>query len=294
MEWIGLTVFAALMQTIRTAGQKALGATLSPITNTFVRYSYGLPWAIAYVVIVSLMTDSTVQISREFLIYCCIAGISQIIATVLLIYLLGEKHFAIGTVFSKTEVMLTAIIGALYFSEQYSMYSWLGIGVCTLCVFYFNRGGSGVPFWHLLMRKHAWLGICSGFGFVLTAIYLRQACLALGGEPMLSAAVCLVVVVSFQSLFMLGYVLLRERRQLVVLQQNQAMACFIGITSLLGSVGWFSALSFVSASHVRALGQVELLFALFIGRFYFGESSRFREWVAVTLMGMGVVMVVLG
>lgn len=293
MEWIGLTIFAAFMQSIRTAGQKALGTELSPMTITFVRYSYGLPWAVLYVVVLGRIMGEPVKFTPDFFISGGIAGVSQIVATALLIFLLGEKQFAIGTVFSKTEVMLTAVLGVLFFSEHYSLFSWLGIVLCTLCVFYFNGGQKRGSVWSLLIRKHAWLGIGAGLGFAITAIFLRQASVALGGRPLFSAAVCLLVVVAFQSLIMLVYVLARERRQLNVLWHHQPKACFIGVTSLLGSVGWFSALSLASASQVRALGQIELLFALLIGRFYFNEVAPINEWGAVLLMGGGVVMVVL-
>ena len=42
--WIPITLFAVVMQTVRTAGQKHLTAHLDPIAVTLVRFLFGLPF----------------------------------------------------------------------------------------------------------------------------------------------------------------------------------------------------------------------------------------------------------
>jgi len=39
--WVLFTVFAALMQSVRTAGQKQLTSSLTPLSSTLVRYVFG-------------------------------------------------------------------------------------------------------------------------------------------------------------------------------------------------------------------------------------------------------------
>ena len=51
--WIPITLFAVLMQTIRTAGQKQLTQHLDPVTVTLVRYLFGLPFVLLYLLLVT-------------------------------------------------------------------------------------------------------------------------------------------------------------------------------------------------------------------------------------------------
>ena len=50
--WIIISVFAALMQAVRTAAQKTLVQTLSTLGTTYVRSLVGLPIMVAYLLFV--------------------------------------------------------------------------------------------------------------------------------------------------------------------------------------------------------------------------------------------------
>jgi drug/metabolite transporter (DMT)-like permease len=45
--WIGFTLLAVVMQSLRTAGQKQLAANLTAQSTTLVRYLFGLPYGLA-------------------------------------------------------------------------------------------------------------------------------------------------------------------------------------------------------------------------------------------------------
>ena len=47
-SWIAVTLFAVVMQSVRTAGQKQLTAHLDAVSVTLVRFLFGLPFAAAY------------------------------------------------------------------------------------------------------------------------------------------------------------------------------------------------------------------------------------------------------
>ena len=57
--WIIYTLLAASMQAIRTAGQKKLAQHISPMAATLVRYLFGFPVALAYLLFV--IPDNTLE-----------------------------------------------------------------------------------------------------------------------------------------------------------------------------------------------------------------------------------------
>ena len=59
------------------------------------------------------------------------------------------------------------------------------------------------------------------------------------------------------------------------------------------SAGWFTAMTLESAPLVRALGQVELLFAFVVSLLVFREHVRFAEVTGSTLIVVGIALVLL-
>jgi len=81
--WIPITLFAVVMQTVRTAGQKHLTAHLDPIAVTLVRFLFGLPFAAIYLAGVATWSDSRIPaLNGTFLGYVLLGGVAQIVATV--------------------------------------------------------------------------------------------------------------------------------------------------------------------------------------------------------------------
>jgi len=80
--------------------------------NTCVRFLFGLPFAILYFSILLLSQNpSGFILNSQFILFALLAAVSQIFGTALQVYLLDIRNFATGTVFVKSEVMLTALIG---------------------------------------------------------------------------------------------------------------------------------------------------------------------------------------
>ncbi len=68
---------------------------------------------------------------------------------------------------------------------------------------------------------------------------------------------------------------------------------FIGLTSALGSIGWFTAMTLERAAYVKALGQIEFVFALVISTFFFRERSNLLELSGMGLIAVGVLVLVM-
>jgi len=290
--WILFTVFAALMQSVRTAGQKSLSTSITPMSATLVRYLMGLPFAVVYLVLLSglqsvhLITDA---LSRaEFLWPAALAGIFQIVATVLLILLFRFRNFIVGTSFAKTESILTALIGSFFFASPLSPFGWIAV---LLGVF-------GVWLMAMPSRTESWnmsvvcLGLASGACFALTSLWIRQASLSLGHDVVTGAAITLVLVVTFQTLLCLFYTLIIMPTEFRKIAERWPLALFVGATSALGSIGWFTAMSWQNPALVKSLGQIEMLFTAVLTLRFFRERVRPMEWLGVAALISSLIILV--
>jgi drug/metabolite transporter (DMT)-like permease len=59
---------------------------------------------------------------------------------------------------------------------------------------------------------------------------------------------------------------------------------FVGVTSVIGSIGWFTATSFQNAAYVKALGQIEFFITLFITYRIFKEKISLVEFFGMFLI----------
>ncbi|MEX2327352.1 MAG: EamA family transporter, partial [Pseudomonadales bacterium] len=166
-SWVLWTLLAALMQSVRTAGQKYLSGNISPLAATMVRYLFGLPFAVFYLAfLIGDRNGILPPLNNTFLISGLMAGVLQIVATVLLIKLFTLRKFAVGSTYVRTEVILTAIIGYFFFTEAVSVPGWIAIMLCVAGVMTINipRTGAVSSFWDL----SAIYGLGAGLSFALT------------------------------------------------------------------------------------------------------------------------------
>jgi len=296
--WIAITLFAVVMQTVRTAGQKHLTAHLDAIAVTFVRFLFGLPFTIAYLACIVSITGSTLPaLNWTFVGFTVLGGVAQIVATVLLIHLFSLRNFAVGTTYSKTEAFLTALVGALFFGEWISLQGWVaivisvaGVVILTIARTQLAAGGFFGRFWN----RAAAVGLGSGLGFALASLSIRTASLSFGSDDfLLTAGVTLVVMVFLQTLIMLVYVALRSPAQIPVIARQWRVSLFVGVTSALGSVGWFTAMTLERAAYVKALGQVEFVLALLVSTLFFRERTTGLELLGMLLVAGGVATLLL-
>ncbi|NOX73520.1 MAG: EamA/RhaT family transporter, partial [Alphaproteobacteria bacterium] len=104
-------------------------------------------------------------------------------------------------------------------------------------------------------------GLASGALFGVSATGYRGASLSLeGGDFIIRAVVTLAFVTLFQSLVMLLWLRWREVGQISAVMRSWRVTALVGLTGVLGSLGWFMAFTLQNAAYVKALGQVELVF----------------------------------
>ena len=132
-SWIFWSVLAALMQSVRTAGQKYLSEAVSPLGATLVRYLFAGPFAALYILWLLGNRGSTLpEPNHTFLLAGIAAGVLQILATVLLVRLFTLRNFAVGSCYIRTEVLATAVLGLLLFGEHVSGVGWVAMLICVI------------------------------------------------------------------------------------------------------------------------------------------------------------------
>lgn len=294
--WIPITIFASACQTVRTALQKALAGKVSTNAAAFVRFAYGAPFALIYVLILS----NTLEIdlphpNGSFLIWILIGSIAQIVATSLLIQVLGLRNFPVGVAYSKTEVIQVAIFGLVFLGDQLTFFGLAAILLSTLGVMLVSISRGSLAPKALLrswLEKPALLGIASGACFGLSAIGVRGASLSVGLEsPFFTAAYALAWMTAVQTILMALYLYWREREQFKRLANVWKPSLFAGLASVFGSAGWFTAMTLQTVAYVRTLALIELVFTFGVSALWFRERAHPREVIGITLLSLGIVMV---
>jgi len=290
--WIAFTLLAAFMQAIRTAGQKQLSTHLSSLANAGVRYIFALPFAWGYLFWVSFYYETQLpSLTSNFIQYASIASVTQLLGTACLIAAFSYRNFAVATSLAKTEAIQVAIIGALFFGASLTVLGWFSVligmlGVLLLSKVKFQLKG-------IISNPGAGYGLASGLGLAITTSLIREASLALNTHLMVSAAITLVFLISAQSLLSLLYLLFKDVSQLKKMCLHWKMALFVGVTSLLGSIGWFTAASYQTAAYVKALGQVEFFFTLVLTYRVFKEKVSLKEVLGMVFIILSVVVLLL-
>jgi len=282
MSWIYFTIFAALMQSVRTAGQKQLSTSLSAISTTWARYGFGVPFALFYLWLIFRFDPISVpQFSNLFLLFCSLSAMAQLLATLLLVQLLSLRNFAVGTTYIKTEALIAAVMGVIFFGASISAQAWVAIGVGLSGIILVSMKNSNLDVFKLMSHKEALLGLAAGVLFALASLWIRAASIELDSQPIHGAAIILVISMTIQLLFCSLLVHWQDSDNWSKLLTNYRAVIFIGLTGILGSIGWFTAFAYQDAAIVKMLGQIEFVFTLIITFWFFKEKIRRLEWLGM-------------
>ena len=296
--WIPIVLVAAALQTARNAGQKHLSTQVSPWLAAWVRFGFGLPIALIYLVIVLAGFDLPFPpLTGKFLVPALVAALMQIAGTVFLIRLFRLRNFAIGSTFVRTEAIIVAVLGSLVFSESIDLWGWLAIVISVTGVVLISVVRSTTRRTSLLgsiFNASAGVGLLAGFGFALASFFIRQASLSFANDNFVyTAAVTFIVVIGLQTLVLGLFIGLFERREFRKLLGVWRPSLFVGVTSAIGSIGWFTAMTIQRVSFVKALAQIEFVFALFVAILVFKEHPTRVEILGMVLIAIGIVVLLL-
>lgn len=288
--WIPFTLLAAFMQAWRNAFQNQLSREVSTAGVTLARFLYAAPVAGLYLGGLYLYQPAPLpSMSTRFVCYILLAAAAQVIATALMVVLFRKRNYAVGVGMVKSEAVMAAILGALFFSAPLTPLAWTGVLIGALAFWLMTNPKN--------LREISWdtllVGLGSGLAFALTTLWVREASLELELPFPYGAAWVLLLVLLCQGGIFGGWVLWREPDTWSRLQQRSGRVLTISVFSCLGSLGWFTAMSLETAALVKTLGQVEVLFTLMISAGWFKEKLGVRDLLGLALIVIGAICVVM-
>ena len=296
--WIPITVFAAFMQNLRSALQKYIKDYLSTAGAAYVRFIYALPLAlILLAVLVFQFGYELPGINLKFLGYCLFGSLAQILFTFVLLYLFSLRNFAVGTTFSKTEILQIAILGLILLGDDVSLFGIGAIVVGMAGVIILSTAQTSLTLSNLvtnLFEKSTLVGLICGAFLGSSVVFFRGAVLALDdGGVLIRAVFSLSVALIMQTIIMGLYLLLREPGQMTAVFRHWKPAGAVGVAGFLGSVRWFTAFTLQNAGYVRAVGQVELIFTFIASIVFFKEKTNVMELTGIALILFAIIAITL-
>jgi len=296
VTWIPLTIFAAFAQTIRNAAQRQLVAELGTLGATFVRFLYGLPFAVAWLAVVLAFTALPAPAAgAAFIGWTMLGGVSQIAGTALMLRTMEGRNFAVGVAYSRTEVVQVAAFSMIVFGESLNLQAAMAVVCGTVAVLLLGppTGGRFLPALMAgLSSRSAALGLACGACMAMSSIGFQGATRALGSPSfLLNAAFTLAVGLAFQTLLLGAWLWLRSRDVLLRTFGAWRRSAFAGFMGAAASAGWFSAFALQPATYVRTLGLIEMVFSYLVSRRFFREQLSSKELWAMALLGGAVILI---
>ena len=294
MLWVWLTLGAAFVQNVRSLLQRQLSAAgtgpLTVLGATYVRFLYAVPFA--WLGAALLFADRPVpDAGPAFWLTSAFGGVAQIGGTAALLGSFRRRSFAVGTAFSKTEAMQTAAFGFVLLGDSLSWLAFAGIVISLVGVVVMTVKQS--PEDRAQWQGGVGLGLLAGAAFAVAAVCYRGAALSLPDGTILERAVAtLAVALTVQTAAMGLLLRLREPGTLTAVLAVWRLGAAVGALGALASAAWFSAMTVQNAALVRALGQVELIFAFLTSVWLFRERVRWRDALGGGLLLLGVALLI--
>jgi drug/metabolite transporter (DMT)-like permease len=287
--WALFTVIAAASQTLRNATQRELTATLGTVGATHVRFLFGVPFALVF--LVGVLIASGEALPGPGVIYwpwVLDGALAQIAATALMLAAMNDRSFVVVYAYIKTEPVQVALFGLLFLGDAVTPVMAAAILIATVGVVIMAlKPGTA------LGLKATVLGLAAGAMFAASAIGFRGAILSLGLPSYLMAATfTLVVGLVIQCVLLSLYLWLREPAVLIKIARAWRPSLLAGFLGALASQFWFLAFALATAASVRTLALVEVLFAQAISRFVFKQATTAREALGIALIVIGVAMLI--
>ncbi len=295
--WIIISIAAAAFQTLRFMLQKHLSmGVLSTGGATFARFIYSMPVIVTLAGCYLIYTGTALpDFSGRFWFYALTGGLAQILATWCVVALFRQRNFAVGITFKKSEVIQTALVGFIVLGDRVSL---IGLGAIVLgligvLILSDNPAGRGNRV-QRLVNPAAGLGLASGALFAISAVAYRGATLEIvSADPLLRAAVTLAVVTSAQAIGMAIWLLWRETGEVGRVLAAWRTAMWMGVTSMAGSLCWFTAFTLQSAAYVFAVGQIEVIFSMLASVLFFRERIARREVLGIGVLSASILGLIL-
>lgn len=287
--WIYFTLLAAFSQAWRNAFQSQLSQDVNVVGVTLARFLWAGPLVILYLTALYIFEPASwPNLSLKLVFFVVGAACLQILATALMVQLFKLNNFAVGAGLAKSEALVAAILGTIFFGTSLSWFGWVGvfIGAVAILLMSSRNGFKG------LSLKTLFLGLASGTCFALTSLWVRESSLTLDLPVTHRAGWVLFFVITLQTTLLVSYLLTKDKNTFKLLLAKPRLTFLTSLTSCIGSIGWFSAMALQSVPYVKTLGQVEVFFTMLISYFWLKQSIKIKDGLGLILIAIAAAMVI--
>jgi drug/metabolite transporter (DMT)-like permease len=291
--WAVFTIVAAAAQTVRNAAQRELTGKLGTVGATLVRFLFGCPFAIVFLLAMLGTGEALPRPTLSFWPWLFDGALTQVAATALMLAAMEERSFVVAIAYIKTEPVQVALFGLLFLGDAVTPVMAAAIAIATAGVIVMSMKASTLGGASHGGGRATVLGLSAGACFALSAIGFRGAILSLH-DPSFAMAATFTMATGLvvQSILLTLYLALRDRAVLRAIVAAWQPSVFAGFMGALASQFWFLALALATAASVRTLALVEVLFAQAISHFVFRQPVSRREGIGITVIVFGVVLLI--
>ena len=271
--------------------QRELTASLGTVGATHVRFLFGFPFALVFLVVVLMWSGAALpRPALSFWPWVIDGAGAQIAATALMLATMGERSFVITIAYIKTEAIQVAIFGLIFLGDALTLPMVTAILVATAGVLIMSIKPGGM----VGGLKPTLLGLAVGRDVCAVGDRLsrRDSRSARFPNYVMAATFTLTVGLVMQSVGLSLYLWLRDRAVLAAIARAWRPSLFAGFMGAVASQFWFLAFALATAASVRTLALIEVLFAQLISRVAFGQRTTTREAFGMFLLVAGVALLI--
>ena len=298
--WILAAIFGAACQTARSAFQKNMIPRLGDYGAAYIRFCYALPFtSLIWLVWIYYSGHSIPDLTTYTIILCCLGSIFQILFTYVLMQVFSHKSFAAGIGFSKTEVILIAFLEVIILNVVFSLPLILGIllGVISVLFLSFAKKAETVlgTFKYLfnsMMSMGTLIGLLSGLLLAASVVTFRMAIISVDAPLLDKSLYISFIAIVFQTILVGLYLFFFKKEQFIAVFKYWKPSLPAGICGTGATFGWFLAFGLATAAEVRAVGQIELIFSIFVSLLVFKEKIKRTELIGILLLGASILIII--
>jgi len=291
--WTVFTIAAAGGQTLRNAMQRELIGALGAIGATQVRFLFGLPFAILFLLLARVGTGAPFPpIASSVIAWTVFGALAQIAATALMLAAMRDRSFVVAIAYIKTEAVQVALFALVFLGERPTPSLMLAIAMATVGVLMMSwrKPPGAASSW-----KPAALGLLAAAFFALAAIGFRGAVTSVDTPSfVMAASVVLVLGLALQTLLLLVYLLALDRTTMLAIIGAWRSSLFAGFMGAASSQLWYLAFALTSAARVRTLALIEVVFAQFVSMRMLREGLSRSELIGMMLIVVAVIVLING
>jgi len=268
--WVLLALAAALFQVLRNTVMKRLGHSLDEYINVWGRFTFLLPFALAMALLKGFPA-----LRPGFVPICLLFGLCQSLSTLALSKALKLSQISLVTALWKVSLVILLVMGYLALGETPTLLGVAGVLLSAVGVYVLNvsqaRLSPWAPLTVLLTDRGLRYTLLAALLYAPSVLTIKQAILL--SDPYTGTLGAYVAA----SLWVTPLVLVTSRQHFARVPHYWKGFLGLGLFAALTTVSQGIAYTLTLSSYVEAVKQVEILFALGIGGWAFGEQEKVRE-----------------